>query len=260
MFLFSRPVAGLLLTLCFPLHALADSAANEFSGMLGAGVGIKPKYSGADDADTRVRPVIRLDYGPFFFGSVDNISALGWKFGQTAHWTFSTGVGSDFFPRQESDDDHLRGMGDIDVTPRAFLAATWRGDWLRAGAVASQDVGGNDQGFRFTTYAHLQWQTTDNLRVFAGPTLSWANGDYLQTQYGVDAGQSARSGLQRYEADSGLENIGIEAGVDYQLTPTWVAGFRASALRLEKEAADSPVVQDKNQMSYGLFVASTFGQ
>ena len=254
----AQPVTLIFLLSVTSLSAVADEDGSGFSGYLGGGVGVKPNYSGAKDSKTEFVPAFKLAYGPFFIGGVDNLVALGWDFARTDHWTFALGAGADISPRQESDDGHLHGLGDIDVTPRGFTSATYENFWFKGGVIATQDIGGNDQGFKLASYAHLQWRPLDNMRLYTGPTLSWADSDYMQTQYGVTSGQSARSGLSRYDARSGIEKIGWDVGMDYVMTPSWLVGARVSVQRLEDDAADSPITQQADQVTGVLFLAWRF--
>lgn len=250
-------LTGIFIVSGFPAGAVAQDNIPALSGFIGAGASVKPKYSGAKESKVSFLPVLKVEYGPFFVGGVDTLTAAGWKFYDTAHWQFSLGVGSDLFPRQEADDDRLKGMGDIAVTPRAFASGSFKSDYFTGGLILTQDIGGNEQGFRLTSYAHASWQATQDLQLFAGPVLSWADSDYMQTQYGVSSTQSRRSGLSRYQASSGWDNVGIEMGVDYQFARDWMWGARAFAQHIE-EASASPVVQKDDHLSYGMFVSWRF--
>lgn len=246
------------LTLICLLSVAHSAVGAELSGFIGAGVGVKPKYSGAKDNKTDFVPALKLSYGPFFVGGVDDLLGVGWNVAKTAHWTFSLGVGSNISPRQESDDPHLKGLGDIDVTPRAFTSAIYENGYFKGGVILTQDVGGNQQGFKMTSYAHLQWRPSESVRIYTGPSLSWADSDYMQTQYGVTVAQAARSGLSGYRADAGFEKIGWEAGMEYSVTPAWLIGARVSAHHLENNAADSPITEQTGQVSGVMFAAWRF--
>lgn len=240
------------------IPAIASTDDSDFSGYLGGGIGVKPNYSGAKDNKNEFVPAFRLAYGPLFIGGVDNLVALGWDAVKTDRWTFALGVGADISPREESDDDHLHGLGDIDVTPRGFTSATYENKWFKGAVIATQDIGGDDQGFKLASYAHLQWRPVERLRFYTGPTLSWADSDYMQTQYGVTAAQSSRSGLSRYNASAGIEKIGWDLGLDYVISPSWLIGGKVSAQRLEEDAADSPITQQVDQVTGVLFMAWRF--
>ncbi|PLR33317.1 MipA/OmpV family protein [Chimaeribacter californicus] len=257
-FFTGKALPPLLMMAVISLPAMADEQPYTLSGMVGGGIGVKPAYLGARDDKTDFIPAVKLNYGPYFIGGVDTLTAVGWNFIDGEQWKFALGVGSDLSPRQASDDEHLKGLGDIDVTPRAFLSGIYENTLFKGGVIATQDVGGNHQGLRVITFAQLKWEPTETLSLFAGPTLSWGNSQYLQTQFGVTSEQSARSGLPRYRAGSGLEDVGINTGLDYQFAPSWVAGVRASALYLTSDAADSPITEQSSQIRYGLFVAWRF--
>ena len=254
----AKPFTPLCLLSAAAFPAVAEPAENGFSGFIGGGVGVKPKYSGAKESKTTFVPAIKLAYGPFFVGGVDDLTALGWEFARTDRWTFSLGVGADLSPRQESDDQHLRGLGDISVSPRAFSSAVYENTLFRGGVILTQDIGGDRQGLRLISWAHLQWRPLESLRFYTGPSLSWGDGDYMQTQYGVTAAQSARSGLSRYDSGAGLEKVGWQLGMDYSMTPAWLIGARVSAQRLQNDAADSPVTQKSGQVNGVLFAAWRF--
>jgi outer membrane protein len=79
---------------------------------------------------------------------------------------------------------------------------------------------------------------------------TWADNDYMATYFGVDPRDSARSGLEEYDADSGFKDIGITVPLRYGASEHWsimgVSGYK----RLIGDAADSPIVKDegdKNQ-------------
>ena len=256
-FAISTVLTGLIIVSGFSAEAAAQDNNAQLSGFIGAGASVKPKYEGAKESKVSFLPVLKVEYGHFFVGGVDTLTAAGWQFYDSPHWQFSLGAGADLFPRQESDDDRLKGMGDISVTPRAFASGKFKSDYFTGGLILTQDIGGNDQGFRLTTYAHAIWQATEDLRLFAGPVLSWADSDAMQTQYGVTSSQSRRSGLSRYQASSGVEKWGMETGLDYHIGHDWMWGIRTHALHIE-EASDSPVVQKADQLSYGTFVAWRF--
>lgn len=47
-----------------------------------------------------------------------------------------------------------------------------------------------------------------------GPRMTAASDDFMQTYFGIDAGQSARTGLARYNAQGGILSYGVGGTVD----------------------------------------------
>ena len=69
----------------------------------------------------------------------------------------------------------------------------------------------------------------------------------MQSYFGVSAEQAANSGLSRYEAKSGIKDIGLGLGLDYTPYRNWSVTGGYGYSRLQGDAADSPIVQQRNQ-------------
>jgi outer membrane scaffolding protein for murein synthesis (MipA/OmpV family) len=124
-----------------------------------------------------------------------------------------------------------------------------------------QDVSGSNDGLVVTLGVGYTMPIDDRTLVALTATIDYASGEYMSTYFGIDAGDSARSGLKTYDADAGIKDVGL--GVVLQYYPWDRVGFRALAryTRLVGDAADSPVVDDRgdeNQVVGGLMVTYRF--
>jgi 2-polyprenyl-6-methoxyphenol hydroxylase-like FAD-dependent oxidoreductase len=122
-------------------------------------------------------------------------------------------------------------------------------------------------GGRHLTLSNLSWISIyrPNIRMArkfrpltAGPSVTFANQRYMQTFFGIDANQAARSGYAEYILKGGVPLAGVSVGVEYELTSHWSLGARAALERLQGDAAKSPIVESKNQNVYGLFTLYRF--
>lgn len=237
--------------------------AQQWRFMLGAGVVSRPEYPGSDSNQTRFAPLLSASHGRYFFGGlpVPGLAVgAGAYFIQTPETRLGLVIGTGISKaREESDDERLRGMGDIDAATRAALFASHKThDWLTWSSSISADVSGKDQGIIATLDAEAKYRVTDRLAFSAGPGLTWASDDYTQTFFGVSADQSARSGLQAYTAKSGLNLLRFSVGAEYGLSRQWGISARASFARLQGDAADSPITRKRSQNTYGLFTSYRF--
>ena len=95
----------------------------------------------------------------------------------------------------------------------------------------------------------------------AGPRAAFADADYIDAYFGIGRTQSAKSGLQRYDAGGGLVSYGIGGFMSMPLYgPVSVSVFGGYD-RLASEVADSPLVQERgreNQVSIGVGVTCKF--
>lgn len=80
----------------------------------------------------------------------------------------------------------------------------------------------------------------------------------MRTWYGVSDRQSANSGYRRYNPKGGLESVGLGASWVLPLSKEWSWTVAAEARRLYGDAADSPIVKERNQYSIGTMVTYTY--
>ena len=101
----------------------------------------------------------------------------------------------------------------------------------------------------------------DNLLVFVGPTVTWADDDYMQSYFGVTAAQARTSGYRAYSAGGGIKDVGVSMFVVSQISDHWVMSGLVGYSRLMEDAADSPLVAqqgDRDQYIGGLFFSYQF--
>jgi len=236
----------------------AEEKRKDWNISLGAGVVSLPEYPGSGSNETRALPLVNVRYKRFFLGGAPGSGSpagLGAYLYENRSWNIGVVVSGDVQkPREESDDARLRGLGDIDGTARAGLFASYRLGRFSLRGSASSDVGGKGQGTIASLDAEATFRPLPKLTLSAGPGVTWGNRSYMQKFFGIDADQAARSGFAPYAADSGASLARLSFGAQYELTPQWSLGSRITAARLLGDAADSPIVEDKNQNTFALFV------
>jgi outer membrane protein len=79
-------------------------------------------------------------------------------------------------------------------------------------------------------------------RLSAGASVTYADNDYMDTYFSVDEDNSARSGLDTYEAEAGFKDIGVTLSASYSISRNWgvmgIMGYK----RLLGDAEESPIV------------------
>jgi outer membrane scaffolding protein for murein synthesis (MipA/OmpV family) len=93
--------------------------------------------------------------------------------------------------------------------------------------------------------------------VSLGAFTTWADDDYMEAYFEIDALDSARSGLRIRSADSGIKDVGLSVSASYKPWERWGFMGIASYKRLVGDAEDSPVVDDAgdpNQFTAGILV------
>ncbi len=222
---------------------------------LGAGVGVVPDFPGANAYRARVLPFFLVNYGKvLFFGpmglGVNVVNANGFRAGPLIG--FQGG-------RNEGDDAHLHGLGDISASLTGGFFAAYQSGPVRVSATVRQALTHTDNGLQGLVQLDLLVPMPARKMLLSfGPDIEFANARYTQTWFGVSAAQAQQSGLPTYQAGAGVRDFGVHANASYLLDRHIVLRGFASVKEFTGDAADSPVVQSKTQATAGIGVAYHF--
>jgi MipA family protein len=238
-----------------------DPFSDRWKFTLGDGAINGPRYPGSRYDFTRGLPLVSISYGRFFIGAVPGggtPAGAGGYLLHTEHWAIGLDIGGDARkPRRATDDPILRGWGDIPGTARAGMFASYTRDWLSVRGSISDAVA-HHEGVLASLVIEAKYHATQHLTLSIGPEITWANNQYSQTFFGINAAQSQIAGIAPYQAKSGINTVGGSAGANYMLTDHWSLGAHVSYGKLQGDAANSPVTTDKTQRVYGAFFMYRF--
>ncbi len=236
----------------------------EIRNYVAVAAGVVPDYMGSDDYTIGGAPAGLVKFGSSErFArlivtelSVNVLDSRSWRLGPVLNYRLA---------RDDVDDSAVGRMRDIDGTVEAgvFGGWTWIGDEdprhrFTASAEFLHDVGDQHSGYLISASARYFQPVTRPLTLSIGTTVTYGSGDYMQTYFGVDSNNAARSGLSQFNADSGLRDVRIPLMAIYSLSPNWHLAGGLVYSRLLGDASDSPIVDDRgssNQLFAGLGVA-----
>ena len=255
-------LAGLIQASPAIAQDLDDTGPDSWRFSAGLGVVSQPKYPGSDPRRTSVLPLLSANYGRYFIGGTPGAGVpfgVGALLVRDTHWRLGVGLGYDFEkPRKESDSSRFTGLGDVDRTALGSLFGGYEDRWWAVRGNVRTDIGGKHEGTLATLELEGRWAVDEQLMLSAGPSVTWADSNYMRTFYGVSASQSASSGLAAYSTSSGIETVRLNLGAAYRLTPSWSLGARLSFGTLHGEAASSPITEKQQQNTFGLFANYRF--
>jgi outer membrane protein len=245
--------AAAVLACCLAGAAAAQPAAEASppaprnEGAVGAGLIAGPRYAGSDDSRVRLLPFISYRWGNGCFAGIE--SGLGCSFSGRSDLRYGLRLTPDF-GRDEDDSPDLRGLGDVDRRIELGGFAEWR----RPGGLSLQAAwrygSGNDRdGSVVELGAGYVLPLPVRSRVSAGLEIHLANQAYMQQYFGVDAQQSARSGLAPYTPDAGLRDVRAKLSLMHPLGLRWGLNASVAAVRLSADAADSPLVRERSYLT-----------
>lgn len=244
---------------------------DDWKFTLGAGILYVPAFLGSKDYQAVAFPNIKVEYKDRLFASPGE--GVGCKVINNDKW--SAGLKAKFdFGRTEDDDNPfriagdktnaLRGLGDVDATVELGGFVEYSMGPLTYQLELRQGVGGHEgliveTGLDFRGFIE---QCGKSIMYSFGPRATFADSNYNNAYFGIDQTQSARSGLARYDADTGLVSYGIGGFAVVPITDSVSLGVFVGYDRLAGEVADSPLIKergDENQFMGGMRITYEFG-
>lgn len=239
---------------------LFDWIHGDWKLIVGATGMVAPDFEGAKDLMFKVSPIISLGKaGPEarFTSRNDGISFSLYDNGSVR----AGATGKIVFERDGDDADELKGLDPVRFGAEiGGFAEVYPTDWLRVRGEVRQGIRSHD-GVVADVAVDAFLNVTDTVRVSGGPRISWASADYFEAYYGVNARESADSGLSEYDPGGGLKSIGVGGAYDWKATEKLTTSVFAEYSRLMGSAADSSLVEEKgspNQFTIGVSAAYRF--
>jgi outer membrane scaffolding protein for murein synthesis (MipA/OmpV family) len=228
----------------------------DWQFVTGVGTAVKPLSDGANSYHFQVGPAVDIRYRDLAFASVGEglgVNVLrGDNYRAGIALTYDLGRSVGDYP------SHLSGLGDIHPAPAIKLFGAYvvsKAFPLVLRADARRIIGGAD-GWVGDLSAYMPLPgSSKKLAMFAGPSLTFADASYMQTEFGVSGSQSLFSGYPRYDAHAGLKAAGFGVSATWFFADHWLMSIDTAADRLLGSAVESPITQERTQGVVALSVA-----
>ncbi|WP_374989962.1 MipA/OmpV family protein [Rhizobium sp. TH2] len=209
----------------------------------GAGF-VAPRFQGDNSYILQGKPLISVGKGDEdvrFISRNDNTS-----FSLYDNRMIRLGVtGKILLPRDGDTSNDLKGLKPVEWGGElGGFAEVYPTDWMRFRTEIRQGIRSHD-GVVGDLAADAFYDVTPTVRVSAGPRLSFATEGYMDAYYGVNAKESAKSGLSKYNPDGGLQSTGIGGAVNWKATEQLETSLFAEYTRLLGPVADSSLVKER---------------
>ncbi|WP_319024792.1 MipA/OmpV family protein [Nisaea sediminum] len=206
---------------------------------LGLGVAVAPDFLGSEEYEAQPVPLLDVKYGRFFARTGDGI---GLNILETER--FTAGVAIDWMKGYDGE-DVARGIDDVDdaLGARLFVSTRFRG--FVGKLEATQAVTESDRGLLVGASLAYPVAASDRLTIIPSLGTQWASEKYMDGYFGIDAGESARSGLRTYAPGSGFRDVTFRLSARYRITESITATGALGVTHLLGDAADSPMVEQE---------------
>jgi outer membrane protein len=238
-------VIGLMIVLLTLLLVIPGAHAADFS--VGGGIGFAPDYEGSDYYEAVPVPYFNVNYN---HGMFVKLLGLNLRANLIPEKTWNLGPVYNYRAERDNVDnnrvDRMRDVSDAHEVG-AFGGFTIN-NWFVSLEFLT-DLGEAHGGWYSKLKGGYNWIISNSWALSIGASTTYADDDYMQTYFGVTAADAARSGLNQYEADSGIKDVGIDLGLNWMITQNWSAKGLASYTQLVGDADDSSPVVDEGSES-----------
>ena len=235
---------ALISVVAFPVAGAAQSLNmfDQVSFDAGIGASYGPGYMGADENKT----------DPWFI--LRNVT-LGQ--GGDEKQGFSLIPSLNYIGKRDAGDfDDLDGMKDISRAYEVGLKLSYVSGPFTSYTHVRQGFGGH-HGIVGEIGTRYRQDVNERFTFWAGAELKGGDSKFTDTYFGVSEQESARSGIEAFDAEGGLTSAGVEVTARYLFNDRWGVEGEASWERLLNDAADSPITRNGDDDQYSLSVGLT---
>ncbi|RFF29493.1 MipA/OmpV family protein [Wenzhouxiangella sediminis] len=238
-----------------PLPSLDDFTKGEDGWGFGLGLGVEYEsaYEGSDEFGFEVQPAGAAQWrrgDDIFYWAGE---ALGWRGLRADTWLFDAAVAFDEGREEsDSDDGRLDGLGDTDegievvLQARRAFNADWR-YWLDGRVVTGENgnLGIFGVGRRFG-------ERKDGSGSEIGLVAVFHDSERANRDFGINALQSAASGLNETDLSGGFRSIGVNYSYRNYISENWQIFGEALYEHYGSDVADSPITRNNYEAEVGV--------
>lgn len=241
----------------FVLLVLSPFARADAALSAGVGIAAAGRYPGAADTGVFVMPYLEWRGASGMFAST--VRGVG---GEVMLGNFSASAALNVDPGRTQrarpfgyGAGRLSGMGDIPASLVADVELGWHNkDGVGVSAIAHLATTRRAQGNVLELRSDFPVYADSGNQVRLSVSAKLADRRHMQTWFGVQPDQHARSGYPSYTLGRGVEGQALSAEWSHGLPSDWLVSTQAGVTRLGDRAADSPLVQRRTGpfFSFGL--------
>jgi outer membrane protein len=246
--------------LALPVVPPAPTSPPKWTVELGLEVRSLPHYQGSEVYG--VYPVPFLDVRPAGTPPRFHAPRDGFGYAILDTDTFKAGpVAQVELGRRVRHNPQLEGLGNVGATAEVGgFVDYWPTPWVRVRVEVRQGFGGH-HGIVSDQTVDFVVPLSPQLTVSGGPRMTVATKEANSPYFGVDANQSAASGLPMFDAGGGVRSVGLGTQARYQWNAQWATHAFVEYTRLTGDAGNSPIVTlrgSPDQAMFGLGATYSF--
>ena len=224
---------------------------------LGIGLAAVPDYEGSEDYKGVPVPIVRVDWRSRRYVEISGTRLRANLVSGSRRWKAGPILG--YSPgRDDVDNNRVDALRDIDDTVAGGGFVNYDAGKWETYIEFLTDVGDEHDG-SLGKFRQCYKQPLGKGRALAfNFSLTYADDDYMEAFFGIDADNAARTGLSTFEAEGGFKDVEVRVAFRHRLSDRWKLAYSLGYKRLLGDAEDSPIVDDEGAVDQfvGAIIAS----
>jgi outer membrane scaffolding protein for murein synthesis (MipA/OmpV family) len=223
---------------------------------VGAGLINSTRYIGSNERRYRAMPTFNAQWKNGWFAGFPR--GVGYNFSDRPHMEYGLRLTADM-GRKQNASAALNGLGNI--SPRAELGAFYNfplSRQIKIDTALRYGAGQDSKGMLLDLGMNYRVPYNDAQSFLFGIKTSYANRNYMQSYFGVDATQSVDSGYAQYTPGAGIREVDLTAGHMYKLDKQWMVMTGLTYGRLGSVAKGAPMTRSNAHNSVYIQANYTF--
>ncbi|OAJ62237.1 structural protein MipA [Paraburkholderia ginsengiterrae] len=229
-----------------PLQKMWQPNIPDWQVRIGAATSFQPRYEGSDRYHLMTGPSIDVRYKDLFF--LSSGEGFGVNFAQGENWRASLAGVYDLGRRGHDDPPELNGLGNINPAPGLKLSGEYviSKDFPLVLRADVRRYFGGSNGWIGDLGAYMPLPgSTQKFFWFAGPNVTLADSNYMNSWFGVNQNQAAHSSYAPYHASAGFKSVGFGVSLVWLFDKHWFATADGAFEQLVGSAGNSPITHRK---------------
>jgi len=230
------------------LARLFDPDLPDWRVITGLAADVDPVFNGARADKVQGGPVINIQYKDIAFLSTGD--GIGYNFLRGPYYRVGVALAYDLGRKERDDYGDLSGMGNIQPAPAAKVFASFvlsKKFPMILRVDARQLLGGANGAIADVGVYMPLPGSSKKFVMFAGPSITFADHHYLQSEYGVSPAQALASGHPAYDPHPGEASVGVGFSATRFLTDHWLLNLDTAITKLKGSPDMSPIVESRTQ-------------
>ncbi len=230
-----------------PLQKIWQPNIPDWQLRVGVATSFQPRFTGSDRYHLVAGPSVDVRYKDLFF--LSSGEGFGVNFVQGENWRMSLAAVYDLGRRGQNDPQELNGLGNINPAPGLKLSGEYvvsKNFPLVLRADIRRYFGGSN-GWIGDLGAYLPMPgSTKQFFWFAGPNVTLADSNYMNSWFGVNQEQAAHSQYPQYHASAGFRSVGFGVSMIWLFNKHWFATADGAFEQLVGSAGNSPIARSRS--------------